>query len=103
MKMEETNEEKGNEESEETEVEPGEGNKYETTSLIADADAAAERLEKANERKAELLAREENLEARKKLSGESEAGQKKPEPKPEPTPEEFADSYLEGKIPNIFK
>jgi len=66
----------------------GEGVQPKATSLVDDANTAAERLEKANERKTELLRQEEELEARKALGGRSEAGQAPVEPKEE-TPKEY--------------
>ena len=57
----------------------GKGNKSESTSLIESADKAAERLEQANKVKEELLAREEALEARRKLGGGSQAGIETPQ------------------------
>lgn len=64
-------------EGEKTEVKPantGEGNKPQTTPLIDIANAAAERMEKANEETARLVARQEELEQRRALGGRSEAG-----------------------------
>jgi len=55
----------------------GEGSKPEATTLVDEANAAAERLEKANERKAELLRQEEELAAKRALGGRSDAGQNK--------------------------
>ena len=52
-----------------------EGNKPKASTLVDDANTAAERLEKANERKAELLRQEEELMAKKTLGGRAEAGQ----------------------------
>ena len=75
--------------TENTEADTGEGDKPKATTLIGEANSAAERLEKANKEKSELLAREEDLEARKKLGGGSEAG--KPEEKKEETDKEYSD------------
>ena len=52
-----------------------EGDKPKASTLVDDANTAAERLEKANERKAELLRQEEELMAKKALGGRAEAGQ----------------------------
>ncbi len=52
-----------------------EGNKSKEPQVIVNANAAAERLEKANEERARLLGREEELVARKLLGGRAEAGQ----------------------------
>lgn len=46
---------------------------------IAEANAAAERLEKANKEHAELLKRQEFLESRRIIGGQSVAGQTAPE------------------------
>ena len=63
--------------------------------LLEEADKVAERLEKANQEKAELLEREIEMEKIKALSGTAEAGLVKPKPK-EDTPEEYADKVLKG-------
>ncbi|KKL81881.1 hypothetical protein LCGC14_1990340 [marine sediment metagenome] len=84
---EENKEEIKKEEPAPTEDKPAEGSKPATTTLISQADLAAERLEKANERQAELLRQQEDLEARKALGGGSEAGQAPVEPKEETSKE----------------
>lgn len=53
----------------------GDGDKPTTTTLVDEANLAAERLEEANKRKTELLKQEEELIAKRRLSGEAEAGQ----------------------------
>ena len=73
----------------------GKGNKSKTAKLVDDANTAAERLEKANERKEELLRQEQDLEAKKTLSGRAEAGVKPPAPK-KLTDEEYADRVRSG-------
>ena len=65
----------------------GEGVQPKASTLVDDANTAAERLEKANERQAELLRQQEDLEARKALGGRSEAGQSPVEPKEETSKE----------------
>lgn len=51
-----------------------------TAAETADAtNAASERMEKANEKREELIVRDEALEAKKRLSGDAEAGGKAPE------------------------
>ena len=65
-----------------------------TEEITAEANAAAERLEEANKKKAELLAREEALKA---LSGNAEAGQAPPEKKEE-TPKEYKDRVMKGEV-----
>ena len=72
----------------------GEGDKSQSTRLIDDTNLAAKRLEDANAERARLLQREEELEARRRLGGVSEAGQ---ETKPkEETPKEYADRIMRG-------
>jgi len=80
-------EEETNEESEDATEPEDKGDKPTTPKVIVDANAAAERLEKANEERAKLLGREEELVARKYLGGGSEAGQ--PVEKKEETPKEY--------------
>ena len=65
--------------------------------LIDEANAAAERLEKANERTAELLRQQEEFRATDILSGKAE--QPKPEKRPEISPQEYAQNALKGIIP----
>ena len=52
----------------------GAGNLPQTTPLIDAANAAAERMEKANQEAALILSRQEALEQRRRLGGGSEAG-----------------------------
>ena len=78
--------------SEEKPKDNGEGNLPKTTPLIDIANAAAERMEKANEETARLLARQEELEQRKALGGRTEAGQ---ESKPvEESSEDYANRVM---------
>ena len=70
------------------------GSKSEATTLVDEANAAAERLERANARKEEVLNREEQLMARAALSGRAEAGQA-PITKKE-TEEEYAERFKRG-------
>lgn len=58
----------------------GTGDKPQKFTAIDDANTAAKRMEDANKVKAELLAREERLEAGKRLGGRSEAGQEPTKP-----------------------
>jgi len=74
-----------------------EGSKPETTTLVDEANTAAERLEKANERKAELLRQEQELEARKALGGKSDAGQQSEKPK-KLTDAEYAEALQKGEV-----
>lgn len=78
------------------ETEKEEGRVQEKT-LVDQANEAAERLEKANERHAELLRQQEELEAKMKLGGRSIIPEKREEPKEE-SPEEYAQNALRGKI-----
>jgi hypothetical protein len=54
-------------------------------------------MEEANKEKAELLKREEDLEARKALGGSSEAGAPPVKPKEE-APKEYAEKVLSGEL-----
>lgn len=68
-----------------------------TVDLIAQAQAAAERLEKANMKHEELLKNMTLLESRKILGGKSQAGEPEPEKKEE-TPSEYAKRMLRGGV-----
>ena len=65
------------------------------TDMISEANAAAERLEKANKEKADLLKREEALESRRILGGQTTAGVQQPQQKEE-TPQEYARRMMRG-------
>jgi len=95
--VEENNEEKQGEEQANATSNNSEGDKSERFELVDRANEAAERLERANKRKEELLEKEEKLVATRMLGGKSEAGQQE-EKEPEKTPQEFANDYLNGKI-----
>ncbi len=77
------------------------GDKPRTTTLVDDANTAAERLEKANERTAELVRQEEELQSRKEalnaLGGGSPAGTK-PEPPKRMTDTEYAEALEKGEV-----
>ena len=73
----------------------GKGNLPESTKLIDDANEAAERLARQNDRKEELLAREERLAIERKLGGKSEGGAEQVKPKAQ-TPEEYAELVSKG-------
>lgn len=90
-------EEKGTkeEETEKSEGDNDERDKSKTPKIIIDANAAAERLEKANEERGRLLGREEQLVAKRYLGGVTEAGQTKPV---EETPEEYAKKVMANEI-----
>ncbi len=72
----------------------GEGDKPKESTLIDDANSAAERLEKANERKTELLRQEEELTAKKVLGGRAEGGIAPVEKKE--TDEEYTAKVMRG-------
>ena len=75
------------------------GNQPEAYSLIEQANAAAERMERANKEKAFLLAREEQLMARQTLVGKSLPNQQ-PEPPKKLTPKEYVEFMQRtGKVP----
>ena len=73
------------------------GIQSETVTLIDKANAAAERLEKANARQAELISQQENIEARRMLGGQTNAGIQPPVQKEE-TPGEYSKRIMSGKI-----
>ena len=79
---------------EETKEEPKEEG---ANSMIAKANAAAERLEKANEAQAALLKQQQEIEARRTLGGQSEAGTTPAAPK-ELTEIEYAEAFRKGDI-----
>lgn len=73
------------------------GNQPETDSLIERADKAAERLEAANKEKEELLNREEQLLAQRKLGGSARAGDNAEKPKEE-SPLEYSKRVMSGEL-----
>ena len=75
----------------------GDGNKPQTTSFVDRAVETAERLEQANKQTEELLNRQEQLFARQRLGGFSDAGVQAPQEKKE-TPEEYADKFRRGEV-----
>ena len=66
-------------------------------SMIDKANEAAERLEKANEAQAALLKQQQEIEARRTLGGQSEAGTLPVIPK-ELTDVEYAEAFRKGDI-----
>jgi hypothetical protein len=84
------------EKKERTAEDSGNGNKPQSNTLIEAANQAAERLERANQERALLLAREEELEARRRLGGMTEMSTPV-QPKVE-TPREYRDRILKGQI-----
>jgi len=87
------------EEEQTTTTDTGAGDKPEGTSLIEGANASAERIEKANAEQKALLDRQEELMARQRLGGNSNAGKKEEEPV-EDTPEEYVKKVMNGEIGN---
>jgi hypothetical protein len=74
------------------------GDKPKTPDLIDQANFAAERMEAANKKREEILKREEDLEARRRLGGQTEgAAQEETKPKDE-DPVEYANKVLRGEI-----
>lgn len=73
-----------------------EGVQPKTVTELDRADQIAERLKRENDRREELISREENLAARKAIGGVAEAGQETPKPKEE-TPSEYKDRVMSGK------
>ena len=75
------------------------GDKPTTTPLIDIANAAAERMEKANEETARLQANQAERDARIALGGKSEAGQA-PVEKKEIANADYASEVMKGNNPN---
>ena len=75
----------------------GEGDKPKVPKATVDANAAAERMEKANEDREKLVEREEELAAQRALEGEAEAGAQPPK-KPKETDEEYAERFEKGEV-----
>lgn len=71
------------------------GDKPEESKAVAKLRAKNERMEKALEKQRELIAEQEELEARTALGGKAEAGMKAPEPKKE-TDDEYAEKVRLG-------
>ena len=65
-------------------------------SLIEQAEKAAQRLEHANKVMEELVKRQETIEARRLLGGQSEAGQKEPELSKEDKDKQDMKNYFKG-------
>ncbi len=81
------------------------GDKLTTTPLIEEARSERKKLEAANDKKAELLDREEAMMMRQALSGKAEAGQQAP--KDTRTPEEkdaaYVEDFKQGKVNPLAK
>ena len=73
------------------------GNELKAETLIDKANTSAERLEKANERKTELLRQEEDMLAKRALGGITEAGQT-PRAEEKDTDEDYAKKALSGEV-----
>lgn len=74
-----------------------EGFQQEAVSELDRADQIAERQKRENDRREELLQREEALQARKTVGGVTEAGQTKEKPKEE-TPQEYAKKVMANQL-----
>ena len=94
--MTEENDKKVKEKPEDPVGDKDKGSKHKIYKPIDDANAAAERLEIANTKKEELIKRDEELEAKKRLSGYTEGGS---EPvKKKETDEEFTERFEAGEV-----
>ena len=93
--MENTNEQKTEAKDESVAEKGADENLNERFSPIAEANLAAERLEKANKEKARLLAIEEKMIIERKLGGTSNAGMTPAKPKEE-TNKEYKDRIMRG-------
>ena len=87
--------------TETTEANTGDGNKPQSTGLVDGANAAAERLEKANQDEKDLLDRRETLMAKERLGGQTDAGAVKEKPK-KLTDLEYANAMERGEV-NPFR
>ena len=77
-------------------ADPAKRSKPASTPVIDNANLAAERMENANEKREELITREEALEANKRLDGDAEAGAKKEEETEDEKWEKDAKKRYEG-------
>lgn len=93
--------EKPQEESKDKPEDTKDGVQSETVSTLDRADEIAERQERANAKRIEILDREEALTARKAVGGITDAGQPA-EKKKEETDEEYTKKFQGGEI-NPFK
>lgn len=85
------------EEQKQEPIKLAEEEQVESKDMITEAKEAADRLERANKLKQELLDREEAIMARQALSGRAEGGQ--PEPKPvKLSDEEYAEAMTKGEV-----
>lgn len=79
----------------------GEEQIAEKPKIIAEANLAAERMEKANIEKAKLLALEQQIIVERRLGGSTSAGQQQPKPVEE-TPKDYAKRVMNEKIPKAL-
>jgi len=94
---EETQEKEAQPEAKETVEKTEKKEEIRATSLIDDANTAAERLEKANVKQEELLAKQEQLMAKEALGGRAEAGAQSEKKKPL-SDLEYAKEFRKGNI-----
>ena len=88
-------EEETNKGADNTEEDSGDGDKPETHKLIADANTAAERLEKANQKQEELISRQEEIIERERLEREGEVPVAAPTAEPGVLPPEQLPPVIE--------
>ena len=79
----------------------GDGDKSSASSIVEQADAAAERLALQNEKMEANIRRQEELMAKQTLGGRSVISQ--PEKPKEETPAEFKERFLKGQLENPFR
>ena len=79
-----------------TAADSGDGDKPQTPKVVEEANAAAERLEKATEEMRKENSRHEEIMARKALAGETEAGSAPK--KTVETDEEYAERFKRGEV-----
>jgi len=84
-------------EKENLEVKPAVEEQQESTDMIASAKEQADRLKRENDRKQELLDREEALMARQALSGRAEGGKQEEKPA-KLTDKEYAEAMEKGEV-----
>lgn len=80
-----------------TDVNNSVGNTPKSSSVLDRTDALVKRLEEANKVAERHLAKQEELYARQKLGGNSEAG-KSPEKQKEESPEDYAERFYKGDL-----
>lgn len=80
----------------------GEGVQPQAGTIVDNANAAAERLEAANNKQEELLDRQENMFAKQLLAGSAEAGSK-PQEKKKLTDIEVAEAVMRGELNPLEK